>query len=1043
MSNTGNFWENEQNVEYTTDSLIPEKRILARRKRIERRLAHVKKSNLQEQEDQENSKDKISLGKQQLLKSYNRLNRLWHDGIQLVSNVICAANARHSILRYEYENNRKQRYEKLDVESKASQEKFDEISRKYESALQKDIPQELYKMLTSQKQSYDFMIEEKNKFINELESELRNKDEGYVKLLKKQSEDVDLMIDRMNEHFRQMYEYQEVELNEIEKAFCQERDNFYHEELEHINKLFENKTFLEENYLINREEKLNNYQEELYNLRISSNEEYNNVKRELENNVHILQQELQHVRATYQLNQEKLEYNFQVLRKRDEENIVRISQQKRKITKLNDILQHLREKLKLQEKNYREESQQLIEDYKRINELFKAIQEKTQIFNSNDTKKYNELLKMNVNEVIDLCKKILAVDRVIYEQQLGLPYVENNDIFGEITTNVESSTNNTRKSSLTAKDISTGLLNKSYNENNLSESFTLQKFPPTAVKRVFEIISEEMDFLIEDKLNKLLTPLENDERYLMRLDAIFGALGVISDKHVYDLIHYFIIDEDKADYDEDIKIIDANDAILAVRRYIEEREKNLGFKNLKSIVNEQKIKKVDIKDDQNALKREFWYKYKNVINPKNKKIWMSLSDGLKKYGNLLSARSNLLTENDQLDIQNNELRILLREYINSNINNEMQVPPTIENFDFKMQHKDEAKWVYFDVITNKFRIFSPNDMHHLNNDEIFVNVRNGRYRVNKKELKMQSNYAYEYIVPVFKTFWIFYDSKTKMWCPLSHPLHCICENTYHNYDKTLCDNSVYYQEKSFEIIFMSKKNFLILYFPSQGKVRDEINFFKFGRSELKVIEKCAIFRKLIKSKIIFLENSTCGILCIADYKLYQDYGHKSINFLQEKIIKWIKEASKIYEDQNFLELMNNITLKVDKIIIHTAYNSDPYSYNAHREYRGDELFWALAKEKNPNCLTHLFTGYNTNDGVLGKASLEGICSDNNIGYTGIYETRDYIPPDEFIVLILTHEIGHNFNSQHDTTTTNVCNPQHGGKYIMYPMASDGTLLNNK
>ena len=39
------------------------------------------------------------------------------------------------------------------------------------------------------------------------------------------------------------------------------------------------------------------------------------------------------MRATYQLNQEKLEYNFQVLKKRDEENTITKSQQKRKITR--------------------------------------------------------------------------------------------------------------------------------------------------------------------------------------------------------------------------------------------------------------------------------------------------------------------------------------------------------------------------------------------------------------------------------------------------------------------------------------------------------------------------------------------------------------------------------------------------------------------------------------------------------------------------------------------------------------------------------------
>ncbi|CAB4031214.1 Hypothetical predicted protein [Paramuricea clavata] len=61
------------------------------------------------------------------------------------------------------------------------------------------------------------------------------------------------------------------------------------------------------------------------------------------------------MKATYQLNQEKLEYNFQVLKKRDEENTITKSQQKRKITRLQDSLNNLKSKLAKQEKTYRTE----------------------------------------------------------------------------------------------------------------------------------------------------------------------------------------------------------------------------------------------------------------------------------------------------------------------------------------------------------------------------------------------------------------------------------------------------------------------------------------------------------------------------------------------------------------------------------------------------------------------------------------------------------------------------------------------------------------
>lgn len=47
----------------------------------------------------------------------------------------------------------------------------------------------------------------------------------------------------------------------------------------------------------------------------------------------MLEQQIQQMKATCQLNQEKLEYNLHVLKKRDEENAVTKSKQKRKITR--------------------------------------------------------------------------------------------------------------------------------------------------------------------------------------------------------------------------------------------------------------------------------------------------------------------------------------------------------------------------------------------------------------------------------------------------------------------------------------------------------------------------------------------------------------------------------------------------------------------------------------------------------------------------------------------------------------------------------------
>lgn len=54
-----------------------------------------------------------------------------------------------------------------------------------------------------------------------------------------------------------------------------------------------------------------------------------------------LEQQLEEMRATYQLNTEKLEYNYRVLTERDMENSATLSHQKRKLTKLKDALSGL------------------------------------------------------------------------------------------------------------------------------------------------------------------------------------------------------------------------------------------------------------------------------------------------------------------------------------------------------------------------------------------------------------------------------------------------------------------------------------------------------------------------------------------------------------------------------------------------------------------------------------------------------------------------------------------------------------------------------
>ena len=180
--------------------------------------------------------------------------------------------------------------------------------------------------------------------------------------------------------------------------------------------------------------------------------------------------------ATYQLNIEKLDYNYRVLVERDHENTATINQQKRKIARQRDLLTGLKSRcaaapepdpvfstvhawlqcyrrwclLLLQyqmhtrayacicvhtcasdvpvyryhetDRKLHEENMKLTGEYKRITEQFKDLQLKFRHFEVVDSKKYDDVWKMKEVEVVALAKKIMAADKVLHEQQLGLKW---------------------------------------------------------------------------------------------------------------------------------------------------------------------------------------------------------------------------------------------------------------------------------------------------------------------------------------------------------------------------------------------------------------------------------------------------------------------------------------------------------------------------------------------------------------------------------------------------------------------------------------------
>ena len=229
----------------------------------------------------------------------------------------------------------------------------------------------------------------------------------------------------------------------FQNAFITERKELLEKHRKEWDEKMEERKFKEVTFMEERFKRVDKNENELNVLRVKDAEEYNEIKIKLETDVQVIQtiscfffiffrpasnfekkkileQQLQQMKATYQLNQEKLEYNYQVLQKRDEENAKTKAQQKRKLTKLQDVLTMLKKKLAKQIKVFNDENQQLAEEYKRVTDMFNDLQLKSQHFLGVDLQKFHDIWKMNEDQCKQLGNNLLEADRIINEHQLGL-----------------------------------------------------------------------------------------------------------------------------------------------------------------------------------------------------------------------------------------------------------------------------------------------------------------------------------------------------------------------------------------------------------------------------------------------------------------------------------------------------------------------------------------------------------------------------------------------------------------------------------------------
>ena len=677
-----------------TSSNVPDKdeRKQLRKKRIE-------KSNNSENINLDGGQEKDQIfaktGSQQVVESLFHLDKRKNQGIQDVTAVRVKTNKIESKRRVEDEDIRRSRLSKLQQEALGSAKANAGIEMKWAELLEKEIPQELHMDIHAQMDACNAIIKSKDDLIIDFQQQLRGKDEEYVRTIRQQTDDIDQLIARIRKEFRELKGEYEKELDAIEDAYLEEREKLIADQTGEIDSMFEQRRNKEVYFKETKQKTEEQYQKEIDDLITSGADQYNKLKIELELNIQALKQQLEEIRATYQLNTEKLDYNYRVLTELDIEKNAELARYKRRLNKLKAQLNTIATKYNDMEAADSKTNNELTEDYRNLTLKYKDLQAKFRHFEIADTTKYDEVWAMHDEEVKDLVDQLLKADKIITEQQLGF--------------NWKAPDAHALQTAL-GRHAGVGLGTIEEKEeiqpdepSSPSVNDKAKKVAGTRVRAVLKMLATEAGFMLNPQVMQSLQSMPSDEAELWRAENMLKALGVKSEERLNKLVNYFfkqnefqkfMADEIERDEENEMMLllntaaediaelkdmIKPEDVILAVKTYIEDVNVESGPVGAPSVGGGTKASQEEIRVAQKRLAgmRNYWEQLSQIVSEESVTVWSQLDKDCVNLRDLVSKRSIAISEVDSLTRQNAELKSLLNQYLGDNLtNSSYKVPPS-------------------------------------------------------------------------------------------------------------------------------------------------------------------------------------------------------------------------------------------------------------------------------------------------------------------------------------------------------------------------------
>ncbi|XP_022059690.1 dynein regulatory complex protein 1 isoform X2 [Acanthochromis polyacanthus] len=576
-----------------------------------------------------------------------RIIDLQRELTTFVTNIQTAGDAKWLERKAELEESRRIRRERLENDVKTSQEKYDEIVRSWLTLNEKRMLQELHEALNSHQQLCDIIIADKKKLINDLQQELKKRDDHYVKTLRNNEEEIDLLIERMEEQMRtltnayreQLGQTETVDQQETEASLAQYKAEWQQEMTELWDKQIAQ--------LTDRRDEVKNYEEKLHDQMLKDADLYN--QRLLEENCSKFKVQREHQQKKAADSVEKLLTNIKSYQPSEGKR----TSIKRRISGLQKERQSLQNELLRQQKELAQKRETLSKEYKCTMDQYERLQKQVKHFAVADATKFREMWQMCEEERKEQVEKILDLDSQICKH-LGVAWERPPLPFMEHSGPIQPQTQAPRP-------------DHQGEEGELS----VEK-----MKKVMELLCDEAGFLMESKVLQLLAPLEKENQTVVKQRALFHSLG-IKGEDVPELTDFLSkYKQEQGEQTEDVcaessdvakavetsastdmssELIHCSSVLPALRSFLKQRvESRESTAHHRSTVGHTEARDA-------ADYKTYWDSMANVISEDKLKMWDAAERKFRQYHVVLTNISELRSQNERLQRRNAELRVRVQE----------------------------------------------------------------------------------------------------------------------------------------------------------------------------------------------------------------------------------------------------------------------------------------------------------------------------------------------------------------------------------------------